>query len=95
MALASGEISLQVAVIKRDFSLAGQMLSPRRWRLDATYVEIMLYLYLDLNLDIIPKFIPEIYVEDTIRHFDSLDHSMVDNEDQSLFCDGPGNEEVI
>ena len=52
MALASGKIGLRASAIERDFSLAGQMLSPRRSQLDATYVEIMLYL--NLNLDVIP-----------------------------------------
>jgi len=75
------------------------MLSPRRSRLDATYVEIMLYL--NLNLDVIPKYIPEIQVKDAFRHLparlsanDSLDQSIVDNEDQPLFCDGVGDGHV-
>ena len=95
------ENPLTASAIERDFSLAGQMLSPRRSRLDATYVEIMLYL--NLNLDVIPKYIPEIQVKDAFRHLparlsaiDSLDQSIVDNEeDQPLFCDGAGDEEVV
>ena len=71
----------------------------KRSRLDATYVEIMLY----LNLDVIPQYIPEIQVKDAFRHLparlsaiDSLDQSIVDNEeDQPLFCDGVGDEEVV
>ena len=62
------------------------MLSPRRSRLDATYVKIMLYL--NLNLDVIPKYIPGIQVKDAFRHLpawlsaiDSLDQSIVDNEE--------------
>ena len=55
------------------------------------------------NLDVIPKYIPEIQVKDAFRHLparlsasDSLDQSIVDNEeDQSLFCDGAGDEEVV
>ena len=59
--------------------------------------------YLDLNLDVIPKYIPEIQVKDAFRHLparlsaiDSLDQSIVDNEeDQPLFCDGTGDEDVV
>ena len=63
----------------------------------------MLYLNLNLNLDVIPKYIPEIQVEDAFRHLparlsaiDSLDQSIVDSEeDQPLFCDVAGDEEVV
>ena len=49
------------------------------------------------------QFIPEIQVKDAFRHLparlsaiDSLDQSIVDNEeDQPLFCDGVGDEEVL
>lgn len=44
------------AGIERDFSMAGQMLSPRRSRLDAVYAEVLMYL--NLNFDDIPDFIP-------------------------------------
>ena len=60
-------------------------------------------LYLNLNLDVIPQYIPEIQVKDAFRHLparlsaiDSLDQTIVDNEeDQPLFCDGVGDEEVV
>ena len=77
------------------------MLSPRRSRLDAAYVEIMLYL--NFNLDAIPNYIPEVQVTDAFRDLparlsatDALDQSIVDDEgDQPLVCDeGVSNEMV-
>ena len=70
------------------------MLSPRRSRLDATCVEIMLYLNLNLNLDVIPKYIPEKQVQDAFRHLPAR-LSAIDSLDRSLFCDGAGDEEVV
>ncbi|CAN0013010.1 unnamed protein product, partial [Sphacelaria rigidula] len=46
------------AAIERDFSSAGHMLTPQRSRLDAVYDEILMYL--NLNYDSIPNYIPEI-----------------------------------
>ena len=63
-------------------------------------MEIMLYF--NLNLDVIPQYIREIQIKDAFRHLparlsviDSLDQSIVDNEDQPLFCDGVDDEEVV
>ena len=64
------------------------------------YYQRFKLVYLNLNLDVIPKYIPGIQVKDAFRHLparlsaiDSLDQSIVDNEeDQPLFCDGAGDE---
>lgn len=78
------------------------MFSPRRSRLVATYVEIILYP--NLNLDVIPKYIPEVQVKDALRHLPARlsaigflgQSSMNNEEDQPLVCDGgAGDEEVV
>lgn len=67
--------------IERDFSMVGQMLSPRRSRLDAVYAEILMYL--NVNLDHIPTYIPEIRTKEAHHHLptrlkgiDELDKSV-------------------
>ena len=71
-----------MVAIERDFSLVGQMLSPRRSRLDAVYVEIVMYL--NLNLDLVPNHVPKISMKDAFKHLparlteiDDLDDSIV------------------
>ena len=54
------------AAIERDFSSAGHMLSPTRSRLDAVYAEILMYL--NLNFDSIPYYIPEILPMQVFKH---------------------------
>lgn len=70
------------AVIEREFGLASKILSPRRSRLDAAYVEILMYL--NLNLDHIPGHIPKLPVKEAFRNLpsgvagiDDLDESVV------------------
>ena len=74
-----------------------------RPQISSPYYQRFKLVYLNLNLDVIPKYTPEIQVKDAFRHLlarlssiDSLDQSIVDNEeDQPLFCDGAGDEEVV
>ena len=72
----------KAAAIERDFSSAGYMLSPNRSRLDAVYAEILMYL--NLNYDSIPNFIPEISPMQVFKHLpkrlaelDELDVSII------------------
>ena len=58
------------------------MISPRCSRLDAAYVEILMYL--NLNFDLVPNHVPEIAIKDAFRHLparltgiDDLDDSVV------------------
>ena len=66
-----------------------------RPQISSPYYQRFKLVYLNLNLDVIPKYIPDIQVKDAFRHLParlsaigSLDQSTVDNEeDQLLFCD--------
>ena len=88
------------AAIERDFSSAGHMLSPTRSRLDAVYAEMLMYL--NLNFDSIPNYIPEISPLQVFKHLpkrlaelDLLDESIIagieDGEDvDTSGADSPG-----
>lgn len=74
--------------IERDFSMASQMLSPRRSTLDAVYIEILMYL--NLNLDLIPNFTPTIHAKEAHRYLPARLQG-IDDLDRSIF---PSAEEI-